>query len=294
MQSTRISIHLGAHCTDEDRLVKSLRRNLKTLEEHGVIVPAPRSYRPVIREIRSRLKGEPASRDAQDVLFEAILDTDDVDRLVLSHENFLANHLNAFKNGALYRNAGKNSAALRNLFPENPVEFFLAVRNPATFIPALHHVLQPGPFDEYVAGIDPDAVTWSDVVHDIREQNPEVPITVWCNEDTPLIWPEVLHEITGLDPTVGLKGGYDILAQIMAREGIKRLRVYLKSHPPATEIQRRRVVAAFLDKYALEEEVEEELDLPGWTPDLIEQFTANYDDDMIEIARIPGVTVLTA
>jgi len=54
------------------------------------------------------------------------------------------------------------------------------------------------------------------------------------------------------------------------------------------------VLTAFLDKYALDDEVEEELDLPGWTPELIDQITANYDDDLIEIARIPGVTVLTA
>lgn len=296
MHSLRISFHLGAHCTDEDQLVKSLTlsKNQKVLTRHGVLVPAPRDYRPVLRDVLGRLAGEPASREAQDVLFETIGETEDAERLVLSNEHFLANHLNAFKNGVLYRNAGKNSAALRNLFPDNPVEFFFAVRNPATFVPAMHKILQPGPFDEYIAGIDPDTLVWSDVILDIREQNPGVPITVWCNEDTPLIWPEVLHEVAGLEPQVGMFGGFDILAQIMAPEGVKRLRAYLKSHPPATEIQRRRVVSAFLDKYAIEDEVEEELDLPGWTPEVIDQFTANYDDDLIEIGRIPGVTVLTA
>ena len=54
------------------------------------------------------------------------------------------------------------------------------------------------------------------------------------------------------------------------------------------------VITAFLDKYALDEEIEEEVDLPGWTPELIDHLTAVYDDDMIEIGRIPGVTVLTA
>jgi len=294
MQSLRISIHLGAHCTDEDQLVKSLIKNQKFLADRGIIVPGPRKYRPVIREVLGKLKGEAADQDAQDVLFEAILDTEDAERLVLSNGDFLANHLNAFKNAHLYRNAGKNSAALRNLFPDNAVEFFIAVRNPATLIPALHKILQPGPFQDYIAGVDADALVWSDVIHDIREQNPETPITVWCNEDTPLIWPEVMHEVAGLEPIVELKGDFDILAQIMAREGIKRLRAYLKTHPPVTEIQRRRILSAFLDKYALEDEVEEEIDLPGWTPEVIEQFTTNYDDDLIEIGRIPGVTVLTA
>jgi hypothetical protein len=60
------------------------------------------------------------------------------------------------------------------------------------------------------------------------------------------------------------------------------------------EIQRRRVLGAFLDKYAIDEQVEEVLDLPGWPPELVEALTAAYDDDMIEIARMPGVTLLTA
>lgn len=294
MQSMRISFHLGAHCTDEDQLVKSLLKNPKVFNKYGIAVPSPRDYRPVIRQVVRKLNGEPADRAAQDVLFEAMLESDDAERLVLSNEHFLANHVNAFKDAMFYKNAGKNSAALRNLFPENEVEFFIAVRNPATFIPALHQIVQPGPFNEYIAGVDPDALVWSDVIHDIREHNPGVPITVWCNEDTPLIWPEVLHDIIGLDQQIYMRGGYDVLIKIMAKEGVKRLKVYLDSHPPATEIQRRRIVSAFLDKYALEDEVEEELDLPGWTPEIVDQFTENYDDDLIEIGRIPGVTVLTA
>ncbi|GGD44080.1 hypothetical protein [Sinisalibacter lacisalsi] len=294
MHSTNISIHFGAHCTDDDQLIKSLLRNQDVLSEHGVSVPGPGRYRPLLREVLDRLDGAPANLDTQDVIFEAILESDGTERLVLSNDNFLGNSVNALKNGLLYRNAGRNSAALRNLFPDSHVEFFLAVRNPATFVPALHQVVQPGPFEDYVAGVDPDTLVWSDVVLDIREHNPETPITVWCNEDTPMIWPEVMHEVGGLDPQVKLMGGFDILARIMAKEGIKRLRSYLASHPPANEIQRRRVLAAFLDKYALDDEVEEEIDLPGWTPELMDQFTANYDDDLIEIARIPGVTVLTA
>jgi hypothetical protein len=294
MQQMKISIHLGVHCTDEDQLVKSLLKNLKVLSDEAVVVPGPGRYRPVVRAVLEKLAGQPPSQDTQDVLLEEIMETEDAERLVLSNEQFLATTQHAFRNGALYRNAARNTERLRRLFPDHPVEFFLAVRNPATFVPALHHKIQGGPFTDFIAGIDPDALAWSDVIRDIREANPETPITVWCNEDTPLIWPEVMHEITGIDPQVQLMGGFDILSKIMAREGVKRLRSYLTSHAPATEIQRRRVLSAFLDKYALEEEVEEELDLPGWTPELVDHLTNVYDDDMIEIGRIPGVTLLTA
>ena len=75
---------------------------------------------------------------------------------------------------------------------------------------------------------------------------------------------------------------------------MRRLRAYLSSHPPKNEIQRRRVLAAFLDKYALEDAIEEDLDVPGWTPELVEQMTRDYEEDLSEIAELPGVTFIAA
>ena len=53
------------------------------------------------------------------------------------------------------------------------------------------------------------------------------------------------------------------------------------------------MIAAFLDKFALDEEIEEELDMPGWTEELVAELTEVYDEDVLAIQRIPGVTVLT-
>lgn len=289
-----ISYHIGAHCTDEDQLVRSLLKNPDVMVKEGIAVPAPSRYRPIISNAVNTLAGQRASQDTQDVLLESMLDTDTAERIVLSHESFMGGPQAAVDGDVLYPKARDKTFALRNLFPDAKVEFFMAVRDPATWVPALHGKLTNTSFAEFRASIQPEAFLWSEVVHDIREANPDSPITVWCNEDTPMIWPEVMHEVTGLDAQVQLMGGFDVLAQIMEREGIKRLRSYLGTHPPVNEIQRRRVLSAFLDKYAIDEQIEEELDLPGWTPELIEALTAAYDDDMIEIGRMPGVTLLTA
>lgn len=289
-----ISFHIGAHCTDEDQLVKSLLKNSDTMVKEGVAVPAPSRYRQLVSNAVNTLGGQPASRDTQDVLLEAMLDTDSAERIVLSHESFMGAPQVAVDGDILYPKARDKTFALRNLFPEAKVEFFLAVRDPATWVPALHGKFKDTPFRHFRATIEPEAFLWSEVVRDIREANPNSPITVWCNEDTPMIWPEVLHEVAGLDAQVQLIGGFDVLSRIMAREGIKRLRTYLSTHPPVNEIQRRRVLAAFLDKYVIDDQVEEELDLPGWPPELVEALTAAYDDDMLEVARMPGVTLLTA
>jgi hypothetical protein len=72
-----------------------------------------------------------------------------------------------------------------------------------------------------------------------------------------------------------------------------RLLAYLKAHPPQTEVQKRRIIAAFLDKFALEEEVEEVVDIPGWTDQTIDTLTRAYEEDVWLIERMPGVTLIT-
>jgi hypothetical protein len=54
----------------------------------------------------------------------------------------------------------------------------------------------------------------------------------------------------------------------------------------------RRIVSAFLDKFALSDQIDMELDLPGWDEDLIDTLTENYRNDIARIRAIPGVTFL--
>lgn len=289
-----ISYHIGAHFTDNDRLVKSLLKNKGVLAKEGVIVPGPSRYRGVLSDVVGKLQGGKASADTQDVMLESIMDVDEAERLVLSHDNFLGVSRRALEHGQLYHLAADKATRLRNLFPDNQVEFFIGISDLATFIPTLFEASDSKDFAGFIQGVNPLDLYWSDVISAIQEAVPGCPITVWCNEDTPMIWPEVMHEVAGVDPMVRLMGGFDVLSEIMAKEGMSRLRSYLGTHPPQNEIQRRRILAAFLDKYALEDAIEQELDLPGWTPELTAELTSNYDDDVLEISRLAGVTMLTA
>lgn len=289
-----ISYHIGAHCTDEDQLIKSLLKNRDVLAKEGIIVPGPSRYRPIISEVLNKLNGAKASLDIQDFLLETIMDVDEAERLVMSHDNFLGVSTRALEHGKFYHLIAEKAIRLRNLFPDNPVEFFLSIRDISTYIPALFQKNGGKDFPGFINGVDPFGLYWSDVIEALREAVPDCPITVWCNEDTPLIWPEILHEVAGVAPHLRLMGGFDILKDITAPEGMKRLRRYLGENPPQNEIQRRRVLAAFLDKYALEDAIEEEVDLPGWTQEVTAELAASYDDDVLEISRIPGVNMLTA
>ena len=39
--------------------------------------------------------------------------------------------------------------------------------------------------------------------------------------------------------------------------------------------------------------LEEEIDLPGWTPDMVDEITEIYELDVDRIAQMPGVRLIT-
>lgn len=289
----QIVFHIGANCTDGERLLKSLLKNVDTFRERGVRIPGPGKYRRLLREtIQNIGTGMPAP-DTRAILIDAILDDDTADRMVLSQSNFLAAPPRVFDRGVLYANAGMKLGALRRLFPEDSLEIHMAIRNPATFVPAVFAQVGNRGYPGFMNGVDPRAIRWSDLILRMRSEVPEAALTVWCNEDTPLIWSQLIRELAGVDPLTRITGGFDLLSAIMSPEGMKRFLGYLKSHPPQTEAQKRRIIAAFLDKYALDEEIEDEIDLPGWDEALIDELTDAYEEDIHTVAAIEGVTFIS-
>ncbi|MGB8814366.1 MAG: hypothetical protein WCC57_14400 [Paracoccaceae bacterium] len=287
----RIVYHLGAHCTDEERLLRCLLKNRGTLAEQGIIVPGPARYRSLIRDTAISLKGAAASNDTQALVLDQIMDEDRAERLILSWDSFLAFPQWAVRR-TLYPSAGERLRAFTQIFPDIEAEFHLAIRNPATFLPDLFRKQRGKTYEEFVDGMNPMDLSWPSVIIDILSANPGVPLFVWCDEDTPLIWPEVLRSVSGHSPDTRLEETDDLLATIMSPDGFRRLNAYLGTHPPQNEMQRRRVVTAFLDKFALPEQIDMELNMPGWTPQLVEAITAQYDHDVARIAATPGVTFI--
>ena len=53
----RIVYHLGAHCTDDDRLVRCLLKNRALLADQGITVPSPTRYRKLLRDTVMQLRG---------------------------------------------------------------------------------------------------------------------------------------------------------------------------------------------------------------------------------------------
>jgi len=98
--------------------------------------------------------------------------------------------------------------------------------------------------------------------------------------------------VAGLPEGLSLEGEDDLHAGLMSSEGVARLRAYLESHPPQSVMQRRKIVSAFLDKFALPERIDQEIEMPGWTADMVTEMTQAYEADVARIAQMGEITFL--
>lgn len=289
----QVIFHCGAHGTEEDRLVKTLQRNQERFRAHGTAMPLPGKYRYLLKDCIAALQDGTATAGSGDVLWDAILEEEEVQRVLLSNAHFFGSPRQSIDGSRFYPEAEERLRSLQQLFAQDQIELFIGLRNPATLLPVLLENAHPDRRAQVLQALDPYRLRWSDLLFRLRQAVPEVKITTWCFEDMPLIWAEIIRDMSGIAADERLNGGMDLLSAIMDREGMRRLRQYLAQHPDLSQPQRHRVFAAFLDKYVDEDALVEEIDLPGWNDTLVEDVTALYEADMGRIRSIPGVTLLT-
>jgi len=288
----QLILHTGVHYTEQDRLAKTLLRNDAVFADGKVLMPDPDSYRGLMRDTLNAMHRAPLAPDARDVLLDTMIGGTEPERLILTDPNFFRTAGTALQKGQLYPDAPQRMAAMAQLFAQDQIQIYMTIRNPATLVPILHEVSSHPKEPQFWGGRGPQDLRWSELLTNIRAAAPEIPITVWCNEDMPLLWSSVVHDMLGVAPDAKIAGAFDLLMSIMSKEGMQRLRAYLGSHPQMSELQKRRVITAFLEKFALEDQIEEELDMLGWTEALVEGMTDIYDQDLAIIEQIPGVRVL--
>ena len=288
----QIAFHIGANCTDEDRLLKSLLKNVDSFLQQGIGVPGPSRYRSLIREAIQGLAGKRPDPGARDILLDAITETEGLRRLVLSNDNFVCVPNRIFDHDMLYPQAEAKVSALRRLFPEDEISLFLGIRNPASFLHETMRRVTVDNLDDYLGVLEPQDIRWSDMVRRIKKAAPDIPLTVWCNEDTPLLWEQLIRRMSGVDPQTPVKGGLDLLASILTPEGLIALSDLLAQNPDATDAHRHALIATIWKDHALPEVIEDEIDLPGLDAAMVAHLTGTYAQDLGVIAAMPGVELL--
>lgn len=273
-------------------MLKSVLRNATDLLQQGIAVPGPGKYRSLIRETIQGLDGAPPAPETREILLDAIIEDDNIHRLVLCNDNFIAIPRRIFDHGIFYPQAEMKVRGLHQLFPGDEISLFLGIRNPVSFLQETLRRAELAGLGQYLGMMDPTEVRWSDVIARIRRAAPQTPLYVWCNEDTPFIWDQLIRLLSGISDESTVAGGYDILSTIMTPEGLEVLADRLRDASGLAPDAQHSVIADVLAHHAIPEAVDESIDVPELDAALIEDMTEGYARDLDIIDRIEGVELI--
>ena len=92
---------------------------------------------------------------------------------------------------------------------------------------------------------------------------------------------------------VPLKSGLAVLGDLLPPEGMAELKEALTKSGRLTVEARRAIFAEMLGRHAKPDSVRQEVAVPGWTQDLVDEITDAYEEDVALIAALPGVEFLS-
>lgn len=285
-----IVFHAGAHATDGDRLLKALLNNRDLLSQRATEVVTPNRFRSLIEEALMSLQGGEATPEIEEILLDALVERDDARRVILSSPALLSPPTQGVTTRGLYANAGARLAALAHLFPSAEVEIFIGLKNPAMLLRVLMAQSSRDGYEAFMQGREPIDLSWGEAMRDIVSSlQGRHRLVVWCHEDVPLIWPEILRLVGDLPPDAPLKDTLIYVQELVGAKGIEALRREMAGRDQLSIAARRALHADFIARHALPDKLEEVVEFPGWTQELVDQITAQYHADVGEIAVLPGV-----
>jgi hypothetical protein len=286
-----IAFHLGAHATDEGLLLRTLIANRDSLRLRGVAVPDPAVYRDLLRDAIAALGDRPAAEGSGNVLLDRIVEDEGVDRVVLSFQHFMGFAADSIGQPGFYPQARHRIGALMRLFAGHEIELLLAIRDPATFLPAVALRQQVMPPAEYLAPRRLGNLVWSDLVRRLAGLAPAGGVIVWRSEDAPVIWGRITRAAAGLAEDAALEGDLDALRALIGPKAARALAQGLEDAGTLAPPERDRLVAEACA--ALKPPDAPQTPLPGWSEDVAATLGAEYARDIDRIAAMPGVRLVT-
>lgn len=287
----QVAFHVGVLGTDNDKVVRCLSANASVLRDAHIELSPNSLNEPILSEALNALKGGVASPQMEEVVHDALVERDDTRRLVVSRGTLQGLPRRALEGGGLLMRAPVQLRALADVVPSAEVEFFVALKNPATYAP---NMLQRATRSSVALAesLNPAELRWAPAIRRILDKIGGRRLVVWCNEDTPLIFPDVVRRIAGLDPDTVLVEDNPVADALLTDEGRGRLAQLLGEIGPGEIAARRGATAAVLAEYhdpaALQVRIEG-IEGLNWDQATLDAMTEDYDADVAEIAALPGI-----
>ena len=287
-----IALHLGVHLTDDSQIRKCLEANRRILGAAGVLVPRPGRYVRLMRNTANEIAQGGESPGFDETLFQSVKAGETTQRIVLSAPGLMSKLPLTCDGQSFYPGTQGRMAAYRMLLAGHDTAIFLAIRNPASFVPALLRELKDFEQAEILQNLRPEDLRWSRLVEDIRSAWPEAPITLWCDEDTPFIWHRLLRLVSGHDPDTEFEDSFAWFDSVMKPGGSEKLATYLDATPPVDEAHRQQIISAFLDKYCDAAKLDVDVSAAGWDEAQVDALSELYENDIEQIRQMDGVRVI--
>lgn len=285
------TIQLGTAFDAGQQLIWSLVKE-PWITQENIYVHRPRFYRSHLSRLAAQADGAQAGPQDLQEMFHLDQTPPDQDlHFVLNMTEPMQPEPHFYADGKWFDELGNRAARLRAVLSPAPVQFMLCLRNPAML---LSDALTSGDYPTYVsAQPNPFTLGWADVLRDLRAHVPDAPITVWCAEESPLTWGQILSSFGTTANKLTLDARTHMARSLMNDEGGKRLTDYLRQHPDLTDDLRARVISIFIEKFTPPENLEADVVIPGWSEDKQIRMDALYAADLEQVAKIDGVTFIT-
>ncbi len=288
----QVAIHAGAAFTDEGRLLTSLQTNNTTLSQTGTRFFGPRRFRQVFNPVFQALHSGSLTPKGEDRLRNVLPSDENAQRAIFLSNEFAGDRGATLLDGQLYPRAGERMALLEHAFHGHQVEIFLALKNLGSFIPKLLMSLPEAERAAVIDNTDLSCLSWIGMIDDIRDLAPNVKITLWCNEDTPFIWGDIIRAIADLPDDTPINKEFDLLLSLLTDEGKQKAADLTQPDSNLTRGEITDALALILTENAEPDKIEEELDLSGWNSDIVDAFSELYEQDIDRLETTTGVRFL--
>ncbi|WP_298854773.1 hypothetical protein [uncultured Ruegeria sp.] len=288
----QVAIHAGVAFTDEGLVSSSLMANKRSLADYNTAALGPRRSRQFVKVISdSILQGSP-NAEVRNNLNGLFTGDQNPDRLILSSDKFFGPRRTALQHGQIYPFAGKRTAYTESLLDGAQVKVFAGLVNPGIFIPKILMSIHEDHRQDILASTDLSCLSWLSMIEDLRDLAPQVQLTLWENEHSPLIWGDIIRTMAGLPDGAPVHDEFAFLSSLLTETGQRHVLDIVRKGETIDPNNRREEMAGVLEEYARPEKIEEELDLPGWNADVVDAFTDLYEQDLAAIRAMPDICVL--
>lgn len=288
----QIILHCGVYSSDTGLLFEALQKNLGNAVPLRTQVIDPEVTRVVLRKLMRAGRDGHLPDNARDILFEVADVRDDTERLILASPAALGTYRDLVAPQVFFPNAVDYLQVVRQIFANDDMAISYAMRNPATLLSSVVRDAKAPNLEQITGPADPMQLRWSELAARLRQAMPDVHMTIWYNEDIPLIWSEILRIMLDLPDDTPLTMAHAPMFKLLQPDDIQKFEDYIAKHPGMIPAQERRVITTFVEKMARPEMIEEEIGIDGWTQDYVDDLTRHYEADQPMVQAVADVRLI--